>query len=181
MAALSCCDIFRWCSLKSFKLNPNKECRPHFIFIALHTNKALEILLNVDLDMSHMIFTSGVIAKLERQDTKTLRDIKGDKYDMLLGLRSQRLYALPGLCRFWIRDWEIKFREGKEKHLLSSCKEQRKSKYFPTEHDTAHFLAPCLTRSDFWLTCKIISSDFNWGDLDEVKSCKMDAWNQKSH
>lgn len=70
--------------------------------------------------MSHMTFTSGVIAKLERQDTKTLRDIKGDEYDMLLGLRSQRLYALPGLCRFWNRDWEIKFQEGKEKDLLSS-------------------------------------------------------------
>lgn len=72
-AALSCYDIFRWCYLKSFKLNPNKECRSLFIFIALHTNKALDILLNVELDMSHIIFTSGVRAKLERQDTTTLR------------------------------------------------------------------------------------------------------------
>lgn len=56
MVALSCYDIFRWCYLKSFKPNPNKECRPHFIFIALHTNKALENLLNVELDMSHNFY-----------------------------------------------------------------------------------------------------------------------------
>lgn len=73
MVTLSCYDIFRWCYLKSFKLNPDKECRSHFIFNALHTNKALDILLNVELDMSHIIFTKGVIAKLERQDKKTLR------------------------------------------------------------------------------------------------------------
>lgn len=56
----------------------------------------------------------------------------------------------------------------------------RKGKCLPTERTTAHFLALCLTRSDFWLTC-LFPSDFNWRVLEKVRICKMGVQDQHSN
>lgn len=175
MAASSCYDICRWCYLKSFKLNPNKECGPHFIFIALHTNRALEILLNGELDVSHIIFTSGVIV----QRDKTQRhegDIRGDKCDMLLRLGVQHFSVLPELFFFFfgIESRELNSKRRKRWISFQVARSEERVHAFPLSPKLLIFWSD----KKWFLTCLILS-DCNCKVLEKVRGCTMDVREQK--
>lgn len=68
----------------------------------------------MELDASHIIFTSGIMAKLERQRSK---DIKSDKYDMFLKRSVQYLHVLSSLFYFGVNIRESNFKEEKEERI----------------------------------------------------------------